>query len=493
MVSPTLSRKRQSAVSLPTSSAKKSKTPQNSHVPPAKSLKSILDDNADGRAFEAISTNGVKDTDHDTLDESRTVVAGKTDVNGDVDMHDVGAGKGAPVEISSDEEESSTYESSDEEVVEGVTKPPSKPKVARKDATTEDDAVMADGEEEADGVGVPAGPAEEQLAEEPTFGEILRANAGVEPIDVEASFVDPMAESRALASTSGYRTLVAPSATSLGTVLTQALKTNDSELLEFCFQMTDVDSIRSTIQRLHSSLVSNLLQKLAERLHRRPGRAGNLMVWVQWSLVAHGGYLASQPEVMKKLGTLHRVIKERANGLQPLLTLKGKLDMLSAQIELRKSMQASARAADEEDEDERIVYVEGEESEPSEEEADDEPAAIEVGVPTPKQPGKGGKLQDYQDPEASESSEDDGDDMPTTANGVVADSEDDSSDGGDDGLIDDEAEETDDDTGDDSSEDGEDVELDDVSASSDSEMEAPPPKRTAVAPRKPRQVSRRTR
>ncbi|KAK5012018.1 Small subunit (SSU) processome component, partial [Cryomyces antarcticus] len=115
MVSPTLSRKRQSAVSLPTSSAKKSKTPQNSHVPPAKSLKSILDDNADGRAFEAISTNGVKDTDHDTLDESRTVVAGKTDVNGDVDMHDVGAGKGAPVEISSDEEESSTYESSDEE------------------------------------------------------------------------------------------------------------------------------------------------------------------------------------------------------------------------------------------------------------------------------------------------------------------------------------------------------------------------------------------
>ncbi|TKA64663.1 hypothetical protein B0A49_10919 [Cryomyces minteri] len=493
MVSPTLSRKRQSAVSLPTSSAKKSKTPQNSHVPPAKSLKSILDSNADGRAFKAIATNGVKDTDDDTLDESQTVVAGRTDTNGDVDMHDVGAGKEAPVEISSDEDESSTYESSGEEVVEDVTKAPSKPKVARKDATTEDDAAMADGEEETDGVGVPAGPAEEQFAEEPTFGEILRANAGIEPIDVEASFVDPMAESRALASTSGYRTLVAPSAISLGTVLTQALKTNDSELLESCFQMTDVDSIRSTIQRLHSSLVSNLLQKLAERLHKRPGRAGNLMVWVQWSLVAHGGYLASQPEVMKKLGTLHRVIKERANGLQPLLTLKGKLDMLSAQIELRKSMQASARAADEEDEDERIVYVEGEESESSEEEADDEPVAIEVGVPLPKQPGKGGKLQDYQDPEASGSSEDDGDDMPTTADGVVADSEDDSSDGEDDGLIDDEAEETDDDTGDDSSEDGEDVELDDVSASADSEMEAPPPKRTAVAPRKPNQVSRRTR
>ncbi|KAH0152256.1 NUC189-domain-containing protein, partial [Aureobasidium melanogenum] len=168
------------------------------------------------------------------------------------------------------------------------------------------------------------------------------------------------------------RSLSLPTATSLGTVLTQALRTNDRDLLETCFQMTDLPSIRSTIQRLQSPLVASLLQRLAERLHKRPGRAGNLMVWVQWSLVSHGGYLASQPDVLKKLKTLSRVIKERANGLQSLVTLKGKLDMLNAQIELRKSVQETrdGRFDDGDNVDDDVIYVEGQDDLSSDDEND---------------------------------------------------------------------------------------------------------------------------
>jgi U3 small nucleolar RNA-associated protein 5 len=139
--------------------------------------------------------------------------------------------------------------------------------------------------------------------------------------------------------------------------------------------------------------------------------------------------LATQPDLIKKLAELNKVIDERAKGLQSLLSLKGKLDMLEAQIELRRSMQNQRRRLDEGEDDEGVIYVEGQESEEEEE------------VAKSKRLARNGDLKDISDEESEVS------DMPMT-NGIIADSdeEDDSSD--DDDLIDDEAEETDADTSD---------------------------------------------
>ena len=304
------------------------------------------------------------------------------------------------------------------------------------EASAEEDAGMKDAvvapipDNEVDGEG--------DEAAEPSFGELVRANAA-EPIDVAGAFED---EDRALAYPQRHQ-IQAPSRASLGTVLTQALNTNDVQLLESCLHTTDISTIRSTIQRLDSPLAGTLLQKLAGRLHRRPGRAGSLMVWVQWTLVTHGGYLATQRDLIKKLAQLNKVIDERAKGLQSLLSLKGKLDMLEAQIELRRSMQR--RRVEDEVDNEGVIYVEGEESE--EEEAKDI------------------HNRNFE----SDVSED----MPAT-NGVIADSEDEEGEEtSEDGLLDDEAEETDAESEDedevdfdDQDSDGEDVESDD---------EAPPP------------------
>jgi U3 small nucleolar RNA-associated protein 5 len=151
---------------------------------------------------------------------------------------------------------------------------------------------------------------------------------------------------------------------------------------------------------------------------------------VQWTLVSHGGYLATQPDLIKKLAELNKVIDERAKGLQSLLSLKGKLDMLEAQIELRRSMQIQRRRLDEGEEDDGVIYVEGQESE------EDEAAA------KPQRLAPNGDLEDISD-DASEVSED----MPM-ANGIIADSDDEEDSSDDDDLIDDEAEETDADSGD---------------------------------------------
>ncbi|TVY49613.1 U3 small nucleolar RNA-associated protein [Lachnellula occidentalis] len=358
------------------------------------------------------------------LDDSRTVVSGganplKSQLNGVREIVDISS------DSSSGEDGDSEEESADEA-----------------QPTNAEDISMADAE-----------PIPDDTEEngQPSFGDLVRANAS-EPIDVTGAFEDP--SSRTLAYPQGNQ-IQPPSGASLGTVLTQALKTNDISLLESCLHTTDVNTIRATIQRLDSPLAGTLLQKLAERLHRRPGRAGSLMVWVQWTLVSHGGYLATQKDLIKKLAELNRVIDERAKGLQSLLSLKGKLDMLEAQIELRRNMQNQRRRTDEDEEDEGVIYVEGQE--------------IDEAVAKPQRLAQNGDLEDIL--AGSEVSED----MPMT-NGVIADSEDEADSSGQEDLIDAEAEETDDDSADE-----DDVDHDDEDSEEESDEEPPPTKLQRVS------------
>src|SRR5690606_27678553 len=165
---------------------------------------------------------------------------------------------------------------------------------------------------------------------EPSFGEKFQA------LDISAT---PHKERTLKAPTTEAKRALQPIAPgSLTTVLSQALKTNDKSLLESCFQVTDSKVILATIRRLESPLAVKLLEKLAERIARKPGRAGSLGTWVRWTLVAHGGYLVSLPNLVKTLSTLHGTLTTRAAALPRLLALQGRLDMLNAQLELRNSM-----------------------------------------------------------------------------------------------------------------------------------------------------------
>lgn len=424
---------------------KKARSGNNDAVlPPAKKMKkggaapaglsALINGTLSKKPQPQAKTNGARNTRSRVADATAVV---NTALDADVDMADTE--KDAVIEISSAEEESE-YSSDDE---------------SGQAAATDAPAVNgnADAEEE--------GAADE---EDMTFGDKLQQQ---EPetapaprvVDVEATMAGGDADARSLTTTANGRVLAAPSGASLGTVLTQALRTNDKDLLDSCFRVIDVDTIYATVERLPSPLVGNLLQRLAERLYRKPGRAGILMVWVQWSLAAHGGYLASQPQLVKQLATLNKVLKERASGLQPLLSLKGRLDMLQAQLELRRRNQ---RKAAHDDEEEAVIYVEGEDDVSSADEESDDNAS----------PQK--RLR-----EGADDGESSDDMMPTTME-MDEDEEDDSED--DDDVLDDEAEETDNDTGDDMSEALSDDDMDDgVDAS---EGEEPQSVRRSTASRR---------
>jgi U3 small nucleolar RNA-associated protein 5 len=193
---------------------------------------------------------------------------------------------------------------------------------------------------------------------EPAFGELLLAQ-NADAIDVTDSA--DHARDGQLVHVSGEPNLVGLSSATLGTVLTQALKTNDKERLETCFAIAESDRIRATIQRLHSEQAATLLLRISERIFSRPGRAGNFLLWTQWSLAIHGQYLAAHEGLMPKLNALRRVVKERARGLQPLLHLKGKIELLTTQMEMRHQAhrRAAALNADDQDNEDNVIYVEG--------------------------------------------------------------------------------------------------------------------------------------
>ncbi|KAM0261015.1 hypothetical protein ACHAQJ_002454 [Trichoderma viride] len=242
-------------------------------------------------------------------------------------------------------------------------------------------------------------------ATSPSFGELLR---GSEAIDVTAMLQQSSTGSNAVVQSS--RSAIAPPThLSLTTVLTQALKTDDTDLLESCLHSTDVPTIRNTIERIDSSLAGVLLNKLAARLHRRPGRAGTLMTWVQWTLVAHGGALAAQPKLLHDLNSLQKVLAERAKGLNSLLALKGKLDILEGQMELRRKMQRTGLLEDGQgdDDDEDVIYVEGEERDA------EQKALAANGVGSRRRGAKAGNNAD-----------EDEDDDDRVLNGFIGDSED---------------------------------------------------------------------
>ena len=415
-----------------------------------------------GSGLGAVTMNGVKDIGKSQVDDSHAVV-----VNG-MDVDDVLMEEAEPevINISSAEEES---DFEDEPIAKSSLHRNAAEDVDEHEEGQED---VADSRDES----MQDASAREEPQEEiepPSFGDLMRASAP-DPINVPNALTD--ANPHSLVPTNLTSLQVLPSGMSLGTVLAQSLRTNDTNLLESCLHTKDLSTVRSTIERLDSSFATNLLQRLAERLHNRPGRAGSLMVWIQWTLVAHGGYLAGQPEVMRKLRSLHKVVKERAGSLQSLLSLKGKLDMLEAQMNLRQSMLERSRGANVEDEDdeEAVIYVEGQEADSSE---DEDGADISDEADAPDATASNDKAllgTGAVDEQGNEDEDEDSNTRPMT-NGIPADAEE-VSDSDEEGMVDNEASETDDDSGEELDDD---VNHESVDTESSDGEASPPPKRPA--------------
>ncbi len=123
-----------------------------------------------------------------------------------------------------------------------------------------------------------------------------------------------------------------PKADSLVTVLTQALKSSDEELLEQCLLVHDAHVVSTTVQLLPPQLTLPLVETLVRKLERRPNRAATICPWVRFLLLHHTSYLVSVPSLHKRLAGLHQLATRRVAVLPRLLGLAGRRELMLSQI-----------------------------------------------------------------------------------------------------------------------------------------------------------------
>ncbi|KAJ3222489.1 WD repeat-containing protein 43 [Clydaea vesicula] len=153
-----------------------------------------------------------------------------------------------------------------------------------------------------------------------------------------------------------------PTATSLNSILSQAIHSNDKLLLEKCLGVRDTKVIFTTVARLSPHQAVPLLELVLNRLQNKPSRAKTLVEWVRAVFLAHASYLMSNTALVDRLSVLYSTLDARIVTHQKLCKLSGRLDLIASGIERR------TKTATETFEDEgALIYNESEE-EPSDDE-----------------------------------------------------------------------------------------------------------------------------
>ncbi|KAK9820726.1 hypothetical protein WJX74_004699 [Apatococcus lobatus] len=121
-------------------------------------------------------------------------------------------------------------------------------------------------------------------------------------------------------------------AESLTTLLTQAVRSGDKALLERCLQMGNNMVVTNTVRGLAPGDAAEVLQAVVARLQSKASRGTQLAGWLRPLLLHHAAHFASLPGVQPVLVALYQAIEARLAMQNPLLSLAGRLDLLTAHI-----------------------------------------------------------------------------------------------------------------------------------------------------------------
>ncbi|KAL3671406.1 hypothetical protein V7S43_003332 [Phytophthora oleae] len=148
-----------------------------------------------------------------------------------------------------------------------------------------------------------------------------------------------------------------PDASSLASVLEQALQARDNALLEYCLSARDAKIVVRTVARVSPSRVLALLDVIVKKLERSPNRFARLCPWLRAVLLHHTAYLVAQPDLVPSLSALYQLLESRLQVHSQMQKLAGRLALVLGQIHVNNANN------EQEDEETRaaVVYHEGEE------------------------------------------------------------------------------------------------------------------------------------
>eukprot|EP00117_Sycon_ciliatum_P026851 scpid59745/ scgid21945/ WD repeat-containing protein 43 len=159
-------------------------------------------------------------------------------------------------------------------------------------------------------------------------------------MDGDVTFGEALSSS----SSSGHKSK--PTADSVANMLAQAVKSQDSQLLEEALATSRDTVIRNTINKLPSNLVVPFLLELIKRLREKPSRIMDLVPWIRATIIIHMSYLSSVPNIAETLGGLYEMMEARQGTAEQLHRLQGRLDLVLSHMGLHDEV------LDENDDDE---------------------------------------------------------------------------------------------------------------------------------------------
>jgi len=171
---------------------------------------------------------------------------------------------------------------------------------------------------------------------------------------------------------------------SLGTVLEQALQSNDNQLLEVVLRNADDKIVKATVKTLPPARVLQFLSSVVAKFESRPARGPILLVWIRAVLEQHASYLVNSPDLAESLGGLYQIIESRLTVFNKFTKLCGRLEFVVNQIAQETTNQktttptivydeeAPANDSDDEEESGDDEEESGDEEEPVMEEVDED-------------------------------------------------------------------------------------------------------------------------
>lgn len=131
---------------------------------------------------------------------------------------------------------------------------------------------------------------------------------------------------------------------SISEMLSQALHSNDNTLLEACFAQTNTSIINATVMKLPAMHVLAFLNAISERIQTSPNRGAPMTAWLRAVFVHHATFLSSLPDLTAKIGGLYQVLHARAQNVEELERLRGRLDLLSSQMKMKRDAAKRTKA-----------------------------------------------------------------------------------------------------------------------------------------------------
>ncbi|KRX16905.1 WD repeat-containing protein 43 [Trichinella nelsoni] len=152
------------------------------------------------------------------------------------------------------------------------------------------------------------GNAEKKPVSEVTMEERLMELVGSSAVDAETVEVKHSLKSQTL-------------------LLTQGLHSKDDKILKKVLKTRNMDTIKATVRKLPVTSIVPLLEYIAQQLRIKP-RCTSYLLWLEQLCSFQTTYLCSNPEALRVMDKMLRLLQSRTSSLEKVYSLQGRLDMI---------------------------------------------------------------------------------------------------------------------------------------------------------------------